>query len=600
MENKIDILNKNARKSLRKLQIGFLLIAIGSIVYFGILITFSAYIFNIYNWHYGVILPGFIFIIGLITSLMPLRYILILFQKIKTGENQINPKEEPELFKLLDEIKNEIGLKKTPKVFIENVAEVFTEYENQFNALFNPSKFNLVIGINHFQTLNRAELKALIFNELRKYIDRNEFSLIKFRNWEFSTGNMFYTSELTNETKISKFTILFSYIYIAEHILLKTHYKFSKNIKQFEKQLKELNKKENINTNEYKSANHKLLEYIIIKNEIEFYFIELLNNFYQVDNQFELYREVLKRDQLRKLILKNHQISLFNTTMNNTKIVDYYSDTNLILELSKTSNQTNYSIDNFQLNNQEKIEQNLSTFNNGLNKKQASELVNIFEEYYFNNTYLEFFETLQNFTEIDFKQIHYSAIDSSSPIKKEDLINQIMDLNNTNNTDSHTDSYFQSIDKLNNQLYIYLKSNHEHGSSKIIETILFYDSEINDSEILFYELDEIGSSIYTETRHKVLEELYKDFDHNISTVKTSLKEKLDDPELLNIIQQDVIDFIQNEINDNIVYYENRIYNKEAFDRITNLTFWNNNLNILLSVRYKKLYFDLNKQLITLN
>lgn len=200
----------DAAKSLIKLRFGFYFITLGSISYFIALIALSIYIFNIENWYLGVMLPSFLCFIGLFTVLMTLRYVLTLFQSINFyGKHQIFRKDEPELFDLIDEITLELGLKKFPKIFIENIDVIITEYDNQFTALFNPSKFNLILGIEHFQTLNRAELKALILHELRKYHNKDEFRLIQLRNWQFCTKIKFYTSELTYQTKNSTFTYFF-------------------------------------------------------------------------------------------------------------------------------------------------------------------------------------------------------------------------------------------------------------------------------------------------------------------------------------------------------------------------------------------------------
>ncbi|MBS7334438.1 MAG: hypothetical protein KIG88_12685, partial [Weeksellaceae bacterium] len=188
----LNLVRNNINKTLILLRIGFLLISVGALIYFAFLTAVSFYIFNIYNWYFGVMLPCFLIILGFITSLLPIRYVLTLFQKISFGRNEITKKDEPELYDLVEEIKIELGLKRTPKLFLEQVDVILTEYSNQFDSLFRPSKINLIVGIYHFQSLTREELKSLIINELSKYNNENELDLIKFRNWEFSTSIKFY------------------------------------------------------------------------------------------------------------------------------------------------------------------------------------------------------------------------------------------------------------------------------------------------------------------------------------------------------------------------------------------------------------------------
>lgn len=358
-----------------------------------------------------------------------------------------------------------------------------------------------------------------------------------------------------------------------------------------------------------------------------------MNNFYRLNNKFEIFKTLLKKENLKNIILDNYYNSLSNSQIY-PELISYYYKDYIKSELSnvKTRTKTKHSDDSFKLNNQEKYEVNLSIHNNGYNNIEIPQLLQFIEKNYLNTLYPEFFEIIHNFETFDFEKLMYAPIDLSKPYSRIELFNeenmnlikdayskmldlkfsQLLDEYNYNgklyidkneinklsykienelNTNSHLIQLFME------RLYTYLKTNQLDGSIGILNTILILENKSKQANLLFEEIDQIKQSIYTETRHKILEQLYEDFDERICQVKHSVLDIITDAELNEIFDQNILKFTKNEANDNITYYENGIYKAEAFERIINLAFWNQNLYHFLTIRYKKLYFDLNINLI---
>ncbi|QTV05536.1 hypothetical protein [Faecalibacter bovis] len=526
-----------------------------------------------------------------------------------------------------------MGLKRIPKLFLEQVDVILTEYSNQFDSLFRPSKINLIVGIYHFQSLTREELKSLIINELSKYNNKNELDLIKFRNWEFSTSIKFYTSELTEKSKRSIYYFLFFYIYCCEKILIRTFLKLSKLTQQYEEILKKINSSEKVYTKEYHSALTKITEFIVINNFVENQISQTFNNYYGTLNKFELTREILNRFEFKKQILVSHYNVNFYSAFFNTHLVNYYFQDYSKFEPKeeKFITENKESVDRFKLNFQEKYEVNL-TENNNCNEMQNSvDFVNTIQNLFQKTNYPEFINILNNFIEFDFKKIQFSPKDSSNSITKQNLINQenidfikqanslLIDYKFIRNLDSleyegiyyETDREINKLllsieNKINNNfsfinnftenLYIFLKSNHADESTNLIKTInelIDYESTANE---IYYQLYDIKNEIYNETRHKLLEDLFKKYDELINLLKVQINKNLNNSEVRNLFPNSIIDFLLNEANCNIVYYEKGIYNKEGFERIDKLAEWNVILISQLVKRHKKMYFEMNKDL----
>ena len=86
---------------------------------------------------------------------------------------EINRNKEPELFKLIDEVVNEVGTEQPKKVFLSNDVNAFVNYNSTFWSMFLPVKKNLTIGMGLINTTTVSELKAILAHEFGHFSQRS-------------------------------------------------------------------------------------------------------------------------------------------------------------------------------------------------------------------------------------------------------------------------------------------------------------------------------------------------------------------------------------------------------------------------------------------
>lgn len=85
---------------------------------------------------------------------------------------EITRTEEPELFKLIDEIVAEVQTNTPKKVYLSAEVNAHVFYDSSFWSLFFPIKKNLQIGLGLVNTVNQGEFKALLAHEFGHFSQR--------------------------------------------------------------------------------------------------------------------------------------------------------------------------------------------------------------------------------------------------------------------------------------------------------------------------------------------------------------------------------------------------------------------------------------------
>lgn len=94
--------------------------------------------------------------------------------KIDTsGLIQIHRDQEPELFKLIDEVINEVETEQSKKVFLTTDVNAFVNYDSTFWSMFLPVKKNLTIGLGLINTTTVSELKAILAHEFGHFSQKS-------------------------------------------------------------------------------------------------------------------------------------------------------------------------------------------------------------------------------------------------------------------------------------------------------------------------------------------------------------------------------------------------------------------------------------------
>lgn len=96
------------------------------------------------------------------------------FQKNDTSAYvEIKRNTEPELFKLIDDVVNEVGTEQPKKVFLSNDVNAFVNYNSTFWSMFLPVKKNLTIGMGLINTTTVSELKAILAHEFGHFSQKS-------------------------------------------------------------------------------------------------------------------------------------------------------------------------------------------------------------------------------------------------------------------------------------------------------------------------------------------------------------------------------------------------------------------------------------------
>lgn len=86
---------------------------------------------------------------------------------------EIKRNQEPELFKLIDDVVNEVGTDYPKKVFLSNDVNAFVNYNSAFWSMFLPVRKNLTIGMGLINTTTVSELKAILAHEFGHFSQRS-------------------------------------------------------------------------------------------------------------------------------------------------------------------------------------------------------------------------------------------------------------------------------------------------------------------------------------------------------------------------------------------------------------------------------------------
>lgn len=109
-----------------------------------------------------------------------------------TDENpyrmQVFQKDHPELFKLIAEVSSSVGTHFPRKVFLRHDVNASVFYNSSFWSLFFPVKKNLDIGLGLINSVNKAELKAVLAHEFGHFSQRS----MKLGSYVYKVNNIIY------------------------------------------------------------------------------------------------------------------------------------------------------------------------------------------------------------------------------------------------------------------------------------------------------------------------------------------------------------------------------------------------------------------------
>ncbi|MBK8391011.1 MAG: M48 family metalloprotease [Saprospiraceae bacterium] len=167
-----------------------------------------------------VISPGFLTLLlgfGLISFgvLILIFLIKFLFTRHKTDRSnlvEINRKDEPKLFELIDDVVQEVATDFPKKVYLSNNVNAAVFYDSSFWSMFLPIKKNLLIGVGLVNTVTVEEFKAILAHEFGHFSQRT----MKVGSYVYNMNQVIYNLLYDNDSYhalIQKFANIHSLIY---------------------------------------------------------------------------------------------------------------------------------------------------------------------------------------------------------------------------------------------------------------------------------------------------------------------------------------------------------------------------------------------------
>lgn len=183
---------------------------------FSILIFFLAYTIlfalalaltaiSVYGGYLLIVNYPRVLTIGLGIGLASLGFIVLFFLlnflfKSSKGDrshlHEIQPADEPELFKLIQEIVSEVGTDFPKKVYLSNEVNAAVFYDSSFWSMFLPVRKNLQIGLGLVNTLTKEEFKAILAHEFGHFSQRT----MKVGSYVYNVNHVIFNTLYGNDS----------------------------------------------------------------------------------------------------------------------------------------------------------------------------------------------------------------------------------------------------------------------------------------------------------------------------------------------------------------------------------------------------------------
>jgi len=117
------------------------------------------------KFFYGQIAGLGLMLVGALVLFFLLKFIFSVNKVDRSNLLKITRAEEPELFKMIDEIVREVGTEFPKNVFLSSGVNACVFYDSSFWSMFFPVKKNLEIGMGLVNASRTDELKAILSHE---------------------------------------------------------------------------------------------------------------------------------------------------------------------------------------------------------------------------------------------------------------------------------------------------------------------------------------------------------------------------------------------------------------------------------------------------
>ena len=120
----------------------------------------------------GVLGAGLL-VLGSLIVYYNFKFIVGIFKQYDKNGVEIVEEDYPELFQLIKETADNVGVKYPKKVFINDQINASVTYSNQIQSLIFPTRKNLTIGLGLLHAVSKNELKGIIAHEFGHFSQKS-------------------------------------------------------------------------------------------------------------------------------------------------------------------------------------------------------------------------------------------------------------------------------------------------------------------------------------------------------------------------------------------------------------------------------------------
>lgn len=134
--------------------------------------------------------------LGILILIFLLKFLFKSHKVDRSHLLEIKKSDEPELFKMIDEIVKEVKTSFPKKVYLSTDVNAAVFYDSNFWSMFLPIKKNLQIGIGLVNSVSKSELKAILSHEFGHFSQKT----MKVGSYVYNVNQVIYNMIYENES----------------------------------------------------------------------------------------------------------------------------------------------------------------------------------------------------------------------------------------------------------------------------------------------------------------------------------------------------------------------------------------------------------------
>jgi Zn-dependent protease with chaperone function len=134
--------------------------------------------------------------LGILILIFLVKFLFKSHKVDRTHLLEIKKSDEPELFKMIDEIVKEVATSFPKKVYLSTDVNAAVFYDSNFWSMFFPIRKNLQIGVGLVNSVTKSELKAILSHEFGHFSQKT----MKVGSYVYNVNQVIYNMIYENES----------------------------------------------------------------------------------------------------------------------------------------------------------------------------------------------------------------------------------------------------------------------------------------------------------------------------------------------------------------------------------------------------------------